>query len=212
MLIYAVADVHADAKRIERIRSAINRHHPEVLVVAGDIINYLHPDPVLEQINTMPVPVLVVRGNSDPAYVEKRFFNYANIVPLHANRITIKTTPFVGISGTVPVPFRTRIGFRQKGLFDKVGALIDSATVLVVHPPPWGVLDRVLGMLHAGSKMVCDLIKKTRPHVLICGHIHEAAGVFRAGETLVVNCSMPHAGNGALIELEAGKMPRVEML
>jgi len=210
--IYAVADVHANAARLERIQATIHNRQPDVLVIAGDIINYRRPEPVLERLNRMPVPVLVVRGNSDPAFLEKRFSDYPNIVSLHAQTVPVNATPFVGLSGTVPVPFRSRIGFRQRHLFDRVAPLIDGQTVLVVHPPPFGVQDRFLRRLHAGSRMVYDLMEKRKPRVLICGHIHEDAGTVCAGSTLVVNCSMARFGNGALITLQPGLAPRAEML
>jgi hypothetical protein len=74
-------------------------------------------------------------------------------------------------------------------------------TVLVAHPPPLGVLDRAFGMLHAGSPGLRDLIRQTEPRLLICGHIHEAAGSERMGRTLVVNAAMGRRGGGALIRL-----------
>ncbi len=212
MRIYAVADVHAHSDRLERIEATIHNRRPDVLVIAGDSINYRRSEPVLEQLNRMPVPVLVVRGNSDPASLENRLFDYPNIISLHAKAITVRATPFVGIGGTVPLPFRSRIGFRQKHLFDRVSALIDRQSVLVVHPPPLGVQDRFLRRVHAGSRMVYDLMEKTRPRVLICGHIHEDAGAAYVGQTLVINCSMPRFGNGAMITLHPGLAPVVQML
>ena len=210
MLIYAVADIHADSKRLDRIGENITTHCPDVLVIAGDIINYIKPSPVFKFLNTLPVPVLAVRGNSDPLYVEKRFKNYSNLTSLHLNRVTIGSTPFAGLSGTIPLPFRNRVCFREKRLMDKISPLIDRQTILVVHPPPWGVLDQVLGRFHSGSKMVRDLVDKTRPQLLICGHIHEAAGTARIGDTLVVNCSVPKTGQGMMIELGEQGEPVVE--
>jgi len=212
MLIYAVADIHADFKRLARIGENIKRHSPDVLVIAGDIINYFKPSPVFKYLNTLPVPVFAVRGNSDPLYIEKQFKNYSNLTSLHLNRVTIQSVPFAGLSGTIPLPFRNRVCFREKLLMDKITPLIDRQTILVVHPPPWGVLDQVLGRFHSGSKMVRDFVDKTRPRILICGHIHEAAGVDEIGETTVVNCSMPKTGKGMMIELGLQGDPIVEVV
>ena len=201
MLIYAVADIHADLKRIEHIRRAVSAYHPDVLVVAGDIISYIQPEKTFTQLNDMSVPVLMVRGNSDPGYIENQFEKFSNLTSLHLNRVTVKSVAFTGISGTVPLPFRNRVRMQEKHLMKRVSPLVDAQTVLVVHPPPWGVLDQVMGRFHSGSKMARELLEKAQPKLLICGHIHEAAGIETIGRTTVVNCSVPKTGRGVMIEL-----------
>ncbi len=210
--IYAVADIHANSKRIELIRSNIESLHPDALVIAGDIFSYLNPKPVLESLDGLGVPVIAVRGNSDLAFVSGHFNTYPNIVLLNANRMTLKGISFAGLSGTIPVPFRSRIAFREKHLMEKIKPLIDVQTVLVAHPPPYGTLDRVAGKFHAGSVLVRELVVQTRPRLLICGHIHEDTGLALIGETTVVNCCMARGGQGALIELENEKKPKAKFL
>ena len=202
MLIYAVADIHANPERIEHIRRTVSAHHPDVVVVAGDIINYLHPEKTFAQLNEMSLPVLMVRGNSDPGYIEKHFKKFSNLTSLHLNRVTVKSIAFTGLSGTIPLPFRNRVRFREKALINSVYPLIDAQSIVVVHPPPWGVLDQVMGRFHSGSKMVREIVEKTQPKLLICGHIHEASGIETIGQTTVVNCSMAMTGRGVMIELD----------
>jgi uncharacterized protein len=212
MLIYAVADIHAKPHHLEVIRSNIAAYHPDVLVVAGDIFNYLHPGPVLESLNVIGVPVLTVRGNSDPAYVVRNFNGYSNVRLMHASRAVLNGIGFAGLSGTIPVPFRSRIAFREKQLKERISPMIDPETILIAHPPPYGTLDRVGKKFHAGSALVRDLVLQMRPCVLICGHIHEDTGMDLLGHTMVVNCCLPHGGQGALIDINSRRSPRVKML
>jgi hypothetical protein len=212
MRLYAVADIHARPEHLEQISSNIEIHHPDALVVAGDIFNYLNPGPVLEVLNGMGVPVLAVRGNSDPVYTARSFAAYPNIRLLNAGRIRVDGISFAGLSGTIPVPFRSRIAFLEKHLMEKIKPVIDRETVLIAHPPPYGTLDRVGRKFHAGSALVRDLVVHTCPRMLICGHIHEDKGMEMLGETLVVNCCLPHGGRGALVELKDGIMPSVKFL
>ncbi len=212
MQIYAVADIHADPASLQKICSVVDEYKPDVLVVAGDIINYIRPEKTFNILNDLSVPVLAVRGNSDPAYIEKYFNRFSNLTSLHLNRVTIKSIPFTGLSGTIPLPFRNRVGLRENYLMKKVSPLIDSKTVFVVHTPPWGFQDQVMGRFHSGSKMVRNLVEKKQPCLLICGHIHEAAGISEIGETTVVNCSMPRKGQGMMIEVRVGKKPEIEMV
>lgn len=210
MRIYAVADIHADPERIDKIRSVTASCQPDVLVAAGDIINYIFPSKTLRQLNDLPVPVLMVRGNSDPGYVDKYVKQYANLNSLNLKQVIINSVPFSGLSGTIPLPFRNRVGFSEKRLMDQIASMIHPQTVLVAHTPPYGCLDQVAGRFHSGSKMIRRLVKEKQPRMMICGHIHEAAGIEAVGRTIVVNCSLPKNGQGMMIELEADRRPVIE--
>ena len=210
MRIYAVADIHAGPGRIDHLRTIVAAHQPDVVVAAGDIISYIHAKNTLAELNELPVPVVCVRGNSDPRYVEKYFHRFSNLTPLHLNRVTLQAIPFTGISGTIPLPFYNRVGFFENRLQERVAPLIDSSTVLVAHTPPRGTLDRVMGRFHSGSTLLRDLVELKQPCLLICGHIHEDAGTGKIGRTVVVNCSMPITGKGMLISLKQGSEPRVK--
>jgi hypothetical protein len=212
MRIYAVADIHGRPARLSIIRENILSIKPDVLVVAGDITNFIHPAPTIAQLNEMPVPVLVVRGNSDRKWIEKLFEKNPNISSLHLKKFSLKGIGFVGVSGTVPIPFRSRICFREKDMTRKIIPLINKDAVVVAHPPPFGTLDQVLGKYHAGCKGLRNIITKKQPKLFICGHIHENSGTAFIDKTLVVNCSVGETGAGALIELDGISAPKVTML
>jgi len=209
MRIYAVADIHGHPARLTAIRRTIFELKPDVLVVAGDITGYIRPRPVIGQLNAMPVPVLAVRGNSDLARVEALFNIWPNVSSLHLTEVILGGISFTGLGGTIPVPFRSRIRFREKGLMEKMSLLMNPSSVLVVHPPPWGDLDRVMGKLHAGCRGLRQLVLNKQPKMVICGHIHEDTGTAYINETLVVNCSIGRSGRGALIEYENDRIQDV---
>jgi len=210
--IYAVADVHGRPARIERIRRHIIHYAPDVLVIAGDITSYRYPRQVLSQFDRLPIPVLVVRGNTDLRRMEDLFGGFNNIFSLHLNCIKIQGVNFVGASGTVPVPFRSRVALREKRLISQLKFLLDRESVFIAHPPPYGTLDRVMGLFHAGSHAVKDLIDETQPRLMLCGHIHEDFGHKRIGNTHVVNCNMAHNRHGALICIEGSGPPEINLL
>lgn len=211
MRIYAVADIHGRPGRIERIRANIAADKPDVLVIAGDIGSFRQPARVLSQLNAMPVPVLAIRGNTDLKRVEKLFDVYDNIQSLHLKRVRMAGVDFVGISGTIPVPFRSRLGFREKQVVKQARDLLDTAAVLVVHPPPFGVLDQVMGRYSAGSRAVSALIARKQPRLVLCGHIHEAFGWVRMGGSWIVNCNMAGGREGVVVDMAAGGAPEIQM-
>jgi len=212
MRIYAVADIHGRSDKIELIRGNTLQLNPDVLVVAGDISNYTGSAGILAQLNAIPVPVLAVRGNTDLSRVENLFEDFPNIYPLHLKQVTIHSTPFVGVSGCIPIPFSSRICLSQVRVIKKLKPLIKSNSVLVAHPPPWGTLDEVLRRFHAGCHSLEKAIKICRPMLMICGHIHESSGSVFIGKTLVVNCALGRNHAGAMIELDKDNNLKVEML
>jgi hypothetical protein len=183
-----------------------------VLVVAGDIMGFRASAEYLGRLNDLPVPVLTVHGNMDGRDLEEIIASCPNVTSLHLREATIDGVRFVGMGGTVPVPFRSRICLREQQMIGEMEHLIREDCVLVVHPPPYGTLDEGLGNLHAGSKGLRRLIFEKQPKVLICGHIHEKPGWTFIDKTLVVNASMGRSGSGAMIALGADSVPTVRML
>lgn len=202
MLIYAVADIHGHPKRIQAIRSYVADHRPDLMVVAGDLSKRWRPEQVLRPLDRFGLPVLLVRGNSDSRRLDAILRQYPNLHNLHLDSKHINGIHFVGISGTLPLPFHSRLGCREADLVNRIKSMLTPQSVLVVHPPPYGSRDRVLGKFHAGSRAVRRLLEECSPAVLICGHIHEQSGIERVGRTVVVNCAMARGCSGALIRYD----------
>jgi len=212
MRIYGVADLHARPDRLDQIRRNIYQYRPDVLVIAGDMTSYRHPAAVLEKLKLLPVPVLAVRGNTDLSRMEKLFDAYSNIFSLHLKQIQVSGVNFSGVSGTLPIPFRSRIGLLQKKVMQQASALTDRESVFVTHPPPYGTLDRVMGRFHAGARAVSELIAEKEPRLVLCGHIHEDYGHAVIGRTHVVNCNMAGNRQGVLVDMEKGEAPVIRLL
>ncbi len=212
MRIYAVADIHAREERLRRIRDTVARALPDVLVIAGDLCQFRRPERILDLFDELPVPILAVRGNTDPARIEELFDIYPNINGLHLKRVEMDGVPFVGASGTVPLPLASRMSWHDSAVAQRLAELANADTVLVAHPPPYGILDVVLGRFHAGCRALRRLIDSAAPQLVLCGHIHEQAGVVVLERTVVVNCSLGKGGGGALVEITPGERPRVQMV
>lgn len=61
--------------------------------------------------------------------------------------------------------------------------------VLITHGPPLGHGDRTVRGANAGCADLLAAVQRLRPRYHIFGHIHEAAGVSRAGPTTFINAS-----------------------
>lgn len=210
--VYATADLHGHLDRLARVTDNVIGLKPDVVVIAGDITGHREPDAYIRRLNDLPVPVLAVRGNMDVEEVERIIASCPNVISLHQREATINGIRFVGMGGTIPVPFRSRICLREKQMIESMDHLIKADSVLVAHPPPYGTLDEGFGNIHAGSRGLRRLLSEKQPRMLICGHIHEKPGWAIVEKTLVVNGSMGGSGAGALITLSGDAMPTVRML
>ncbi len=200
-LIYAVADIHGKPERIDLVRQKTVEHHPDVLVLAGDIVSRSNPEETISRLADMPAEILFIRGNSDKKRrIDDIMIHYPKIKMLNSGERQVKNLHFVGIGGTIPIPFRSIVHLKEKQLLSALSRLIrPRESILIGHPPPYGVLDEVIGGLHAGSKGFRNVLNQKEPQVYICGHIHHRSGTRYFGKTLVVNCSMGKAGAGYLI-------------
>lgn len=212
MRIYAVADIHGKQSRIERVQNNVGAYGPDVVVIAGDITNFKSALTVIHQLNKFEMPVLAVRGNTDLQRVDVLLNNFPNTMCLHLKEHIIDGIQFVGIGGTIPLPFRSPVGLFEDRVLKKLGRLVNQDSIVVAHPPPWGILDKAFNRFHAGSKGLHRFIRKYQPRLLLCGHIHEDAGIATIDKSVVVNCNISRNNAGAIVELTDNDRPVVKIL
>ena len=214
MKIYAVADIHARKRRLDCIAANVDRLSPDLVVASGDLTSYRASPFVVRRLADLPVLVFAILGNTDRKLVSRQIEYSPNISSGFLPAAEDRPFNLVGLNGTVPIPFRSRIALRENRMLRRIAHLVNPHTILVVHTPPWGILDEVMGKFHAGSKNLLDFIRCKEPLMVICGHIHERPGVKQLGKTCVVNCAMGRGSQGALIRFpgsEPGR-PDVQML
>jgi len=176
MRILACADLHGRPDRIARVRALTAEHAPAAVLLPGDLTHAGRGEEALTLLQSLPVPVLAVPGNMDDAHAA------AEIARLGS------------LGGEDPVVI--------DGVSFGGPRVRTACDVLVTHEPPAGVLDLGHSGRHIGTRTVLELLTRLRPRVLTCGHVHEAPGIERLGDTLVVNCTMGDGKTGgALIEL-----------
>nr|WP_320014603.1 metallophosphoesterase [uncultured Desulfobacter sp.] len=212
MRIYAVADIHGKSEHMESIYRILDQYQPELMVVPGDMTHFFNWSTVLSQLDSLPVPVLVVRGNTDLKRIEPRIKKAANITLLTQKPLKVKGFSFVGISGTLPLPFANKVGLNEKQRLAALPCPMEPDTVLVVHTPPKGACDRVVKKIHAGSRNLARFIKDAAPSLVLCGHVHEDFGLKTLHQSTVVNCAIAGPGSGAIIDLEKNESPKVNLL
>jgi Icc-related predicted phosphoesterase len=176
MRILACADLHGHPERIARVRALVEEHAPEVVLLPGDLTHAGRGEEALALLHTLPVPTLAVPGNMDGPRAVAEITGHGRL--LGEEPVVLGGVSFGGPHARTP------------------------CDVLVTHEPPAGTLDRAFSGTHIGTRHVRDLVRRLRPRVLACGHVHESPGIERLGDTVVVNCTMGDGKTGgALIEL-----------
>ena len=199
MKILAFVDVHGDKKCIENIIK--KSRDVDVLVCAGDLTTFgLSLNKVFDEIIKTNKEFLFIHGNHEESFEDLgllKSIKNKNFTYLHRNFYIKEDYVFIGYGGG---------GFSQEDkemerFFDKIYSKIDMSKkiILVTHAPPFKTrVDFLPHLGYRGNKSINRVIKKFKPVLLICGHLHETAGVTdRIGETLIIN----PGSKGKIIEI-----------
>lgn len=185
-----IGDLHGHVESLRRVLALAVERECQGLLLVGDF----EPGPYAPSVRAgrsdaevladtfaalaaTGLPALWVPGNHDhrgmpqPGNVDGR-------------RETLLGLRVVGIGGAGPA----RFGFPYEWGEDQIRALdLPEADILLCHAPPQGTaLDRLAYGGHAGSIAIHERALRQRG-VLLCGHIHEAAGIERLGDCLCLN-------------------------
>jgi Icc-related predicted phosphoesterase len=200
MKVLAVADIHGAQYRMNLVLKNIQTHHPDLVVVCGDITQFGPGELATNLLNQIPVQTLALPGNIDTFDVDEGITT-SKATNLHMKQVIVQGVPFVGIGREIPSPLQDAMivdGKEKK----PVPEVLKRTSVLVTHYPPFKLQDRIFIGTHGGSKELRIMVETYKPRLVLCGHIHEDPGVSRLGKTTVVNCSMGKRTEGAIVELQ----------
>jgi len=208
--IVCVSDTHTKHRNLQSIPDG------DVLLHCGDFTQRGTHDEIIDfnkWLGSLPHKhKLVIAGNHDVCmdavsydqYWDKDFrhkeYNdpskartlLSNCLYLENRSVVIEGVKIYGSPMTPPIPgragaFNVTRGFEDQQHWAKVPADVD---VLVTHGPPYGILDTTFTGLHVGSEtLLKETMSRIRPRFHVFGHIHEAYGAARVGNTVFVNAA-----------------------
>ena len=212
MRIYAVADIHGKKDLIEKIREIGQKESPDLMILAGDMTQYGFPLKTLVQLEKISIPVFAVRGNSDLKYVETLIKHRGKIRLLNQDPVEYQGKQFLGLNGTLPLPLVSKSCLNEPRRLRQIENLMTPDTILVAHPPPRGICDKVGNRFSAGSFCLRRFIENHPPLMVVCGHIHEQAGYGYLKNTVVVNCAANKTFTGAIIDCKKDMPLNIKMV
>lgn len=199
MKLLALSDLHADEDLLDRLRAASARAKYDAVLFCGDITDR-GPVSYAEDVLSLFPKAYAVHGNMDTPEVVSRMREMG--VSVHGKKVKLGEWNLVGLGGSNPTPFGTPSEQSEEeiaALLSRAG--VDEFSIVLSHPPPYGIFDAVGNGMHAGSKAVRRMVEDKRPILLICGHVHEHEGKEILSETLVVKLGPAEKLRAAEIEI-----------
>ena len=216
MRILAASDFHGFKSTLEAFAQKAETTKAEIIVLCGDITNFgteKQAKTLLSPLTKLKKPVLFVPGNCDPPSLVD--MNFGNIKCIHGSTFIYEDSVFLGVGGSPRTPFNTFFEMDEPEIFEvlrkavgNLGSGMNKRKIIVVsHAPPKDTrVDKTYFGEHVGSIGVRKFIEEYEPALVLCGHIHEAKGVDKIGDTLVINLGAARHGNYAAINIAEEKI------
>ena len=169
-----------------------------ILIHAGDleIRSALELQIIIEWFESLDYKHIIWIGGNHDFYLEQLY--NSNITPANIPEnihylintgITIEGIKFWGS------PFSSQFGrwafMEHLDVLKEIWGTIPFDTdIVITHSPPFGINDQCVNGISVGCPALRDKLKKIKPKYHICGHIHEAYGVYQDEHTTYVNASL----------------------
>lgn len=188
MRLLLCSDIHCDEGAARHLVELAE--DADVLVCAGDLAvmrNGLQE--TVDILSTTATPTVLVAGNGESTEeLQAACADWKAAHVLHGTGCEIDGIRFWGLGGATPL---TPFGGWSYDLDDVEAEVLledcPSGGVLVTHSPPFGHVDGSGGE-HLGSQVILDTIRRAKPKLAVCGHIHSCwTEESREGPTRIVN-------------------------
>lgn len=209
MRITFITDLHGCHEYLPLLPSA------DLLLIGGDLTQFGSAEDVSDMLNKLRQQnksLLAVLGNLDPPRAEEKLRQENCLLTL--SPVTFAHLRLAGLGGANITPFQTPYEWRDEEMDVKLKEAFPAAgqlDLLVSHAPPLRSGADLLGNgVYAGSNAVAQTARRLQLPMVLCGHIHEADGIFDLHGTMVVNPG-PFAEQGkyACIDWQENAKPTV---
>lgn len=226
MKILAIGDPHGKLPR--NLSRLIFDKGVDLIICTGDyskvkmiseskgVTNNKDPRVILKELSSFDFPILTLKGNMYNNRKYKKIFTrevnkYSNVNYKTTGKVNILKQSFI-LFDVIYEKHNSRINLALS-LFNsnqkrekKLNKLLkeNKNSILISHNPPYGYVDKACNGKHVGSKIILDAIKRYQPKYVFCGHIHEAKGKAKIGNTIVYN--LGSNGDYIVVDTETNKL------
>jgi hypothetical protein len=208
MIIIGLTDLHGDITLLDQISEQLRE--ADMVLVAGDLTHFGRMPAARRVIDALrrytEDRLLAVPGNCD--YFEVGRCLSEEKINLDQRHQVLGGIEWIGIGGSLPCPGQTpneadEEEFERNLSLAASGLSHRNPLIFVSHQPPINTrCDTLQSGTHVGSTAVRKFIETHSPLLCLTGHIHEAAGIDRIGETHIINPGPLWMGGYAYAELD----------
>lgn len=191
MRFVAISDTHCRHRNIRLPKG-------DVLIHAGDICYKGEKAEVVDFLDWFQQQKfqykIFIAGNHDFFFEKEKRAEIEKLIPKDIIYLNDSGTTINGLHvwGSPITPWFFRWAFNRKrgAPIARHWELIPANTdILIIHGPPYGILDTVINEQHTGCKDLLKKVLEIKPKAFVCGHIHESYGwVKRHGIQFVNAC------------------------
>ena len=179
MKLFLISDIHGN-DNFDSIKDKLAE--ADLVLCAGDFTMCLPAEEglrVAEKLASLTPATYMVCGNCDTPDLDGILLEKGLSIQGRSAAFSKGSERYVlaGIGGSLHTPRPTPNTWSENDLVEVLRSFQETPDIIVSHQPPYGAGDTVIG------------------------HIHEAAGIFRIGQTTVVNPGSFREGHYALAQL-----------
>ncbi|MBI2663500.1 metallophosphoesterase [Candidatus Woesearchaeota archaeon] len=190
MRILAAGDIHGDSLLAKRLAERAEKEKADLVILCGDITDsFQKTEGLIGPFLKKKKKVLLIPGNHDGFATADFLAELYGVKNIHGYSVKYEDIGIFGCGGA-------NIGVEQlqeddiydilKKGFDKIKEL--KKKIMVTHVHPSNTKIEKFSQFVPGSEGVERALKKLKPDILLCSHVHEAEGIEeKLGSTLVIN-------------------------
>src|SRR3989344_909357 len=187
MKFLAFVDLHENLKYLDQLVLRASQPDIDFIVCAGDLtvfgrnLRYF-----LKKFNDLGKWFYFIPGNHEnDEMLNAVLRDYSNCINLNGKSLKKQNYIFLGDGAS---GFTLEDPVFRKISRDWYGSYQDNKTILITPGLPFGTKLDLLEKKQVGNMDIRRFIERIKPKIVICGHIHEAAGIVdNIGETKVIN-------------------------
>lgn len=192
MKFVAISDTHCRHRSIKLPKA-------DVIIHAGDLSNKGEKVEVVDFLDWFGeldyTHKIFIAGNHDFYFEREKKKKIEDIIPGNVTYLNDSGVTINGINiwGSPVTPWFFNWAFnRERGKpIQKHWQMIPEDTdLLIVHGPPYGILDQVINERHVGCRDLLERLKVVKPKVVVTGHVHESYGVMKQSGIKFINASI----------------------
>ena len=200
MKILAAGDLHGDINAAKRLAQKAKKQKVDLVVLSGDLtFGEISTKGLIGPFKKANQKVLILPGNHESPATTGALAEIYGVTDLHGYSMKFGDIGIFGAGsaniGIFQLDEKELYDLLQKG-FNQIRS--SKTKIMVTHCHPDKTLMSKMSYFVPGSKGVNRAIKKFKPDIAICSHVHEAEGIEeKVGKTTLINVGK----EGRIIEI-----------